>query len=82
MPTMLPPPTVNLDDKFTYKQVFNLTLTTISYFFRDPAGQEFLITALGLQKIKELGRGAYGVVDEMIHSESGKIFAVKVGFGH
>jgi hypothetical protein len=32
-----------------------------------------------LEKIVELGRGAYGVVDKMKHTQSGKIFAVKVG---
>lgn len=36
------------------------------------------MSANDLVKIEELGRGAYGVVEEMRHQPTGLIFAVKV----
>lgn len=33
-----------------------------------------------LEKIEELGRGAYGVVEKMRHVPSGVIMAIKVGW--
>jgi serine/threonine protein kinase len=62
MPDLPPPPTVNLDDKFTMK----LDDST-----------EIVVAASELQKITELGRGAYGVVEKMVHPPTGLVFAVK-----
>lgn len=36
------------------------------------------VSACDLEKVVELGRGAYGVVEKMIHKPTEKIFAVKV----
>ena len=41
-------------------------------------GAEVEVQAKDLERLKELGRGAYGVVEEMRHSVTGVIFAVKV----
>ena len=41
-------------------------------------GTEVEVMAKDLDQIRELGRGAYGVVEEMRHSLTGVIFAVKV----
>jgi hypothetical protein len=38
------------------------------------------VSANDLEKIVELGRGAYGVVEEMRHRPTGLIFAVKVPY--
>lgn len=61
MPELPKPPEVSLDDKFTMK------IET----------QDFTVTARDLIRIRELGRGAYGVVEEMKHEASGLVFAVK-----
>jgi mitogen-activated protein kinase kinase 3 len=63
MPDLEPPPDVNLDDKFIMKM---------------EDGAEVEVQAKDLERIRELGRGAYGVVEEMRHSLTGVIFAVKV----
>lgn len=39
---------------------------------------QYEVRALDLVKIKELGRGAYGIVETMLHPPSGTIMAVKV----
>jgi serine/threonine protein kinase len=62
MPDLTPPPDVNLDDKFTMKM---------------EDGSEVEVQAKDLERIRELGRGAYGVVEEMRHTVTGVIFAVK-----
>uniref|UniRef100_A0A914D1N1 mitogen-activated protein kinase kinase n=1 Tax=Acrobeloides nanus TaxID=290746 RepID=A0A914D1N1_9BILA len=63
IPEPPPPPNVpNLDDKFVMKL---------------DNGNEIEIDARELDRIRELGRGAYGVVEEMIHRPTGMIFAVK-----
>jgi mitogen-activated protein kinase kinase 6 len=41
--------------------------------------QEFEIEANDLQLIQNLGHGANGIVDKMMHRTSGAILAVKVG---
>jgi len=56
-----PSPPRNLSDKAT------LTVN----------GQEFECNAGELERLEELGRGAYGVVDKMIHRPTEKIMAVK-----
>lgn len=40
--------------------------------------QTFVVEADDLEKICDLGRGAYGVVEKMRHLPSGTIMAVKV----
>ena len=40
--------------------------------------QTFVIDADSLERISELGRGAYGIVEQMRHVPSGTIMAVKV----
>ncbi|KAL3092380.1 hypothetical protein niasHS_007589 [Heterodera schachtii] len=64
MPDLTPPPTLedNLDDKFQMK-------------LED--GTEVIVSANELEKMVELGRGAYGVVEQMRHRPTGLIFAVK-----
>lgn len=47
---------------------------------RTADGLEVEVTAKDLERIRELGRGAYGVVEEMRHTATGQIFAVKVVF--
>lgn len=42
--------------------------------------QNFEVKADDLEKIEELGRGAYGVVEKMRHVPSGVIMAIKVGW--
>ncbi len=42
--------------------------------------QMFEIEANDLQLIETLGRGAYGVVEKMMHTASSTIMAVKVGY--
>lgn len=42
--------------------------------------QNFEVKADDLERIEELGRGAYGVVEKMRHVPSGVIMAVKVGW--
>lgn len=37
----------------------------------------FVVEADDLLKIKDLGRGAYGVVEEMRHKKTGTVMAVK-----
>ncbi|GMR62976.1 hypothetical protein PMAYCL1PPCAC_33171, partial [Pristionchus mayeri] len=63
MPPAEEVPTLDLDDK-----------CTIRLNDEDP---EFEIKATELVKIAELGRGAYGVVESMIHQPTGVIMAVK-----
>ena len=41
--------------------------------------QTFDIEADDLESLRVLGRGAYGVVEEMKHKQTGTILAVKVG---
>lgn len=41
--------------------------------------QTTTVEASDLQKICDLGRGAYGIVEKMRHIPSGTIMAVKVG---
>ena len=48
--------------------------------FRSETGSEVVVSANDLEKIVELGRGAYGVVEEMRHRPTGLIFAVKVPY--
>lgn len=43
-------------------------------------GTVFEVEADDLEKIKELGRGAYGVVEKMRHKPTETIMAVKVAF--
>jgi len=62
MPDLTPPPNLELDDKFTMKA---------------PDSSDIVISACELVKVTELGRGGYGVVDEMQHPASGLTFAVK-----
>ncbi|CAK5078767.1 unnamed protein product [Meloidogyne enterolobii] len=64
MPDLTPPPSMadNLDDKFVMKT---------------DNGSEVVVSANELEKIIELGRGAYGVVEEMRHRPTDLIFAVK-----
>lgn len=38
----------------------------------------FVVEAVDLKSLCFLGRGAYGVVEKMIHKQSGTIMAVKV----
>ena len=40
--------------------------------------KQFEIEASDLQLIQNLGRGAFGIVDKMMHRPSGAILAVKV----
>lgn len=40
--------------------------------------QTFIVEADDLEKICDLGRGAYGIVEKMRHVPSGTIIAVKV----
>ncbi|KAI6188715.1 Protein kinase domain-containing protein [Aphelenchoides besseyi] len=62
MPAPQAPPRVNLDDQFVFKA---------------DDGTEHTVKTADLIPIRELGRGAYGVVEEMKHRDSGMIFAVK-----
>ncbi|KAI6239137.1 BMA-SEK-1, isoform b [Aphelenchoides fujianensis] len=62
MPAPQAPPRVNLDDQFVFKTA---------------DGTEYTVKTVDLVPIRELGRGAYGVVEEMKHRDSGMIFAVK-----
>ncbi|KAI1732137.1 protein kinase domain-containing protein [Ditylenchus destructor] len=62
IPDLTPPPNVDLDDKF---------------IMRTENGSEVLVRANELEKITELGRGNYGVVEKMRHQTTGMIFAVK-----
>uniref|UniRef100_A0A914WX40 mitogen-activated protein kinase kinase n=1 Tax=Plectus sambesii TaxID=2011161 RepID=A0A914WX40_9BILA len=55
--------TLDLDDKCMIKFVYG-----------EP---EVLVRAQDLEKLEELGRGAYGVVEKMRHRETGTIMAVK-----
>lgn len=55
-------PPVPLDDKCT--MILN--------------GQSYTVRAQDLERLKELGRGAYGVVETMRHRESELVMAVKV----
>lgn len=41
-------------------------------------GREVEVSTEDLQVIQELGRGAYGVVEKMLHVPSGIVMAVKV----
>lgn len=41
-------------------------------------GEEVEVRAQELEKIEELGRGAYGVVEKMRHRQTNVIMAVKV----
>lgn len=41
-------------------------------------GEEVQVRAQELEKIEELGRGAYGVVEKMRHRQTNTIMAVKV----
>jgi hypothetical protein len=80
MPDNSPPPSMadNLDDKFLMR--FIITINEIYfYILRTENGTEVIVSANELEKIVELGRGAYGVVEEMLHRPTGLIFAVKVG---
>lgn len=43
-------------------------------------GEEVTVEADDLEVIRELGRGAYGVVEQMKHRPSGTQIAVKVSF--
>lgn len=43
-------------------------------------GKEFEIDACDLITIRNLGRGAYGIVDLVRHRTSGAVLAVKVTF--
>ncbi|CAD5216082.1 unnamed protein product [Bursaphelenchus okinawaensis] len=61
MPEMPKAATVDLDDKFYYEE----------------NGEKVLVTALDLVVVRELGRGAYGVVEEMEHTVTKRHFAVK-----
>ncbi|KRY61350.1 Dual specificity mitogen-activated protein kinase kinase 3 [Trichinella britovi] len=60
-PFLVPKPPANLEDHFSVK--INDTL--------------YEIRAEDLIRIKELGRGSYGIVETMLHSASNTVFAVK-----
>ncbi|KRY40888.1 Dual specificity mitogen-activated protein kinase kinase 3 [Trichinella spiralis] len=60
-PFSVPKPPANLEDHFSVK--INDTL--------------YEIRAEDLIRIKELGRGSYGIVETMLHSASNTVFAVK-----
>lgn len=62
-PEPAPRPPVNLDDK---------CMMTFD-------GVQYEVRAEDLIKIKELGRGGYGVVETMRHPPSNTVIAVKVG---
>ncbi|KRZ45739.1 Dual specificity mitogen-activated protein kinase kinase 6 [Trichinella pseudospiralis] len=63
-PSLVPKPPANLEDHFSVK--INDTL--------------YDIRAEDLIRIKELGRGSYGIVETMLHSASNTVFAVKFIF--
>lgn len=44
--------------------------------------QHWDFTAEDLKDLGEIGRGAYGSVNKMVHKPSGQIMAVKVGDAH
>lgn len=44
--------------------------------------QHWDFTAEDLKDLGEIGRGAYGSVNKMVHKPSGQIMAVKVGEAH
>lgn len=62
IPDLPSPPNVNLEDYFT---------------MTGDSGDTVTVSACDLEKVVELGRGAYGVVEKMIHKPTEKIFAVK-----
>ncbi|VDN27011.1 unnamed protein product [Gongylonema pulchrum] len=64
MPLPESPPNLDLDDKCMMR-------------FTDD-GPEVEVRAQELEKVEELGRGAYGVVEKMRHRETNTIMAVKV----
>lgn len=68
---------VTIGDKVTSCLFDSLPLPR--FYTRLVAGQNFEVKADDLERIGELGRGAYGVVDKMRHVPSGIIMAVKVG---
>ena len=45
-------------------------------------GEEIPVVADDFTCIKELGHGAYGIVEKMIHKPSETVMAVKVSIGH
>lgn len=63
MPELESPPNLDLDDKCMMR------------FVED--GEEVEVRAQELEKIEELGRGAYGVVEKMRHRQTNVIMAVK-----
>ncbi|VIO86483.1 Uncharacterized protein BM_BM5197 [Brugia malayi] len=63
MPEPESPPNLDLDDKCMMK------------FSED--GDEVQVRAQDLEKIEELGRGAYGVVEKMRHCQTNTVIAVK-----
>ncbi|KHN70840.1 Dual specificity mitogen-activated protein kinase kinase 6 [Toxocara canis] len=63
MPKPESPPNLDLDDKCMMKF--------------DDQGNEIEVRAQDLEKLEELGRGAYGVVEKMRHRETNIIMAVK-----
>ncbi|KAF8354022.1 sek-1, partial [Pristionchus pacificus] len=63
MPVAEEVPTLDLDDKCKIRL--------------DDESEEFEIKATELKKVGDLGRGAYGVVESMIHQPTGTIMAVK-----
>lgn len=65
MPDLTPPPNIvaeSLDDKFLLRLSDNTEAT---------------VTASSLERVAELGRGAYGVVEKMLHRPTGLVLAVK-----
>lgn len=60
----------------TYYEILKNSLNKINFRLEDKS--EVVVSACDLEKITELGRGAYGVVEKMRHRTTGMIFAVKV----
>lgn len=60
--------TVNLD----------FIIFCIKFFRFSENGEEVQVRAQELEKIEELGRGAYGVVEKMRHRQTNTVMAVKV----
>jgi len=66
-PVPQPPDTSALQERYGLSNQTTLTIN----------GQDYPCTTANLQSIAELGRGAYGVVDRMRHTDSGIEMAVK-----
>ena len=73
MPDLTPPPNIvaeSLDDKFLLRFVLFFMFQMVWNFlfiilFRLSDNTEAIVTASSLERVAELGRGAYGVVEKM-----------------